>query len=170
VCVKGLEQGEIPRKTLVFEPDVRQLSDEGMEMETSLVEPDENGMVNLVIQNNGDVTTKLCAGNCLGRLEFGCEVEEAAGDEDIEGCVKVVQSDSEQDDKAVRKRELVQMIDICRGASAEEARKVRECVLQAEDVFAVGKRELGEVAEVCHTVDTGDSHQLGSCRGEYPMP
>jgi len=43
VCVKGLVQGEIPRKTLVFEPDVRQLSDEGMEMEVSLVEPDENG-------------------------------------------------------------------------------------------------------------------------------
>ena len=34
---------------------------------------------------------------------------------------------------------------------------MRVCVLQAEDVFAVGKRELGEVAEVCHTVDTGDS-------------
>lgn len=124
VCVKGLVQGEIPRKTLVFEPDVRQLSDEGMEMEVSLVEPDENGMVvNLVIQNNGDVTRTLSDGNCLGRLEFGCEVEEAAGGENVEGCVKVVQSESEQD-KAVRKRELVQMMDICRGASAEEARKV----------------------------------------------
>jgi len=99
VCVKGLVQGEIPRKTLVFEPDVRQLSDEGMEMEVSLVEPDENGMVNLVIQNNGDVTRKLSAGNCLGRLESGCQVEEAAGDEDVEGCVKVVQSRSEQYDK-----------------------------------------------------------------------
>ena len=113
-------------------------------------------MVNLVIQNNGDVTRMLSAGNYPGRLEFGCEVEEAAGD-DVEGCVKVVQSESEQDDKVVRKREPVQMIDICRGASAEETRKVRKCVLQAEDVFAVGKRELGEVAEVCHTVDTGDS-------------
>jgi len=101
VCVKGLVQGEIPRKTLVFEPDVRQLRDEGMEMEVSLVEPDENGMVNLVIQNNGDVTRKLSDGNCLGRLDFGCEVEEAAGGEDVEGCVRVVQSESEQDDSSM---------------------------------------------------------------------
>jgi len=168
VCVKGLVQGEIPRKTLVFEPDVRQLSDEGMEMEVSLVEADENGMVNLVTQNHGEVTRKLSAGNFLGRLESGCEVEEAAGDEDVEGCVKVVQSESEQDDKAMRKRELVQMIDICRGASVEEARKVRKCVLQAEDVFAVGKRELGEVAEVCHTVDTGDSPPVRQLPRQVP--
>ena len=91
---EGLVQRGNPKEDLVFEPDVRQLSDEEMEMEVTLVEPDENGMVNLVIQNNGDVTRKLSAGNCLGRLEFGSEVEEAAGDEDVEGCVKVVQSES----------------------------------------------------------------------------
>ena len=45
-------------------------------------------MVNLVIENNGEVTRKLSAGNCLGRLKSGYEVEEAAGDEDVEGCVK----------------------------------------------------------------------------------
>ena len=91
---EGLVQRGNPKEDLVFEPDVRQLSDEEMEMEVTLVEPDENGMVNLVIQNNGDVTRKLSAGNCLGRLEFGSEVEEAAGDVDVEGCVKVVQSES----------------------------------------------------------------------------
>ena len=81
---EGLVQRGNPKEDLVFEPDVRQLSDEEMEMEVTLVEPDENGMVNLVIQNNGDVTRKLSAGNCLGRLEFGSEVEEAAGDVDVE--------------------------------------------------------------------------------------
>ena len=79
-----------------------------------------------------------------------------------------MQSESKQDDKAVRKRELVQMIDIFGGASAEEARKVRECVLQAEDVFAVGKRELGKVAEVCHTVDTGDSPPVRQLPRQVP--
>ena len=84
-------------------------------------------------------------------------MEEAAGGEDVEGCVKVVQSKSEQDDKAVRKTELVQMIDICRGASAEGRQGMCRSVFCRLKMSALGKRELGEVAEVCHTVDTGDS-------------
>ena len=55
----------------------------------------------------------------------------------------------------MRKRELVQMIFVRVQVQRRQGRC--ECVLLAEDVFAVGKRELGEVAEVCHTVDTGDS-------------
>ena len=64
-----------------------------------------------------------------------------------------MQSESKQDDKAVRKRELVQMIDIFGGASAEEARKVQECVFRLRMSLLWEKRELGEVTEVCHTVD-----------------
>ena len=64
---------------------------------------------------------------------------------------------------------MSQVIDICPELTAVEQEQLRECVLQAEDVFALEKGELGEVAEVCHTIDTGDSQPVRQLPRRVPF-
>jgi len=65
--------------------------------------------------------------------------------------------------KAVRKRELVQMIDICRGASAEKARKVQECVCRLRMSLLWEKESLVRSRRCVILWIQVTANQLGSC-------
>ena len=50
------------------------------------------------------------------------------------------------------------MLNVCEtNLSSEEAKRLRSCILEASDVFAVEKDELGTVTDVQHRIETGDN-------------
>ena len=50
------------------------------------------------------------------------------------------------------------MLNVCEtNLSSEEAKRIRSCVLEANDVFLVEQDELGTVTDVQHRIETGDN-------------
>ena len=57
-----------------------------------------------------------------------------------------------------QEQELSKMLNVCEtNLSSEEVKRLRSCILQASDVFAVDKDELGTVTDVQHQIETGDN-------------
>lgn len=50
------------------------------------------------------------------------------------------------------------MVNVCEtNLSSEEVKRLRFCILEANDVFAVEKDELGTVTDVQHRIETGNN-------------
>jgi len=141
------------RQPVVFEPDDTWLEESRLQVEDSLLDPDEAGRVNLVIHNPTSETRRLEAGcsigvamPCLDSDQSGGAVAGMAASEASSIQVRHVQPECGATVQA-RKTKLGRMLDIGEGQLApEEVAQVRSCVLQAHDVFAVEKGELGSVA------------------------
>ena len=74
--------------------------------------------------------------------------------------VQLVRNESSEESSNWERREaeLSQVLNIGEdGLTPEEVARVRSCILQARDVFALTKGELGEVDEILHHIETGDS-------------
>jgi len=151
------------RQPVVFEPDDAWLEESRLQVEDSLLDPDEAGRVNLVIHNPTSETRRLEAGcsigvamPCLDSDQSGEAVAGMATSEASSIQVRHVQPECGATVQA-RKTKLGWMLDIGEGQLApEEVAQVRSCVLQAHDVFAVEKGELGSVSEVQHRIKTED--------------
>ena len=134
-------------KHVIFDPDPRWMTTNGVEMEPSILEPDNKGMVDLVICNVEGSTKKLSSS-----LGIGTACNLPAEDELVTQVSMVRGRYSDAQEK------LSQLLNISKeGISPEESDKLRECLLQASDVFALDADQLGQVTEVCHTIDTGGS-------------
>ena len=60
-----------------------------------------------------------------------------------------------------REQELSKMLNVCEtNLSSKEVKRLRSCILEASDVFAVEKDELGTVTDVQHRIETllSDNH------------
>ena len=152
------------RQPVVFEPDDTWLEESRLQVEDSLLDPDEAGRVNLVIHNPTSETRRLEAGcsigvamPCLDSDQSGGAVVGMTASREASGIqVRHLQPECGATVQA-RKTKLGQMLDIGEGQLAsEEVARVRSCVLQAHDVFAVEKGELGSVSEVQHHIKTED--------------
>ncbi len=83
-CVCGVGAGE----TLVFDQDPEWMLGKRVQLEPSLVVADARGFVELMVHNSGDLTRtrKLSSGDLIGRVEEGCQIEEANSEEDGASC------------------------------------------------------------------------------------
>ena len=103
-------------------------------MELSILEPDDKGMVNLVICNLEGSTKKLSSCNLPAEDKLVTQVSMVRG-----RC-------------SGTQEQLSQLLN-----GSEENDKLRECLLQPSDVFVLDTDQLGQVTEMCHTIDTGSS-------------
>ena len=157
VIVKGkIEAGGCVGMPLMFNPDDRWMAGEGLQLETSLLEADSDGLVDLVVCNPEGMTKMVRDAGSVGMVEIVDEEEEEWVEDQPVVHVSFVRS--EVPEKADRRVRLVQAVDICKlGGTVDGAAKLQQCVVQAADVFALDKGELGQVVDLCHTIETGDS-------------
>ena len=92
-------------------------------------------------------------------LGSGTPVEPVVATDGVEVKARVVLGEGRgSSDAQCRRTKLAQIIEVCGDAcTAEEAVRLRACVLDSHDTFALEKAELGEVVEVQHHIETGDS-------------
>ena len=162
---------------MVFEPDDTWLAKSRLQVEDSLLDLDETGLVNLVIHNPTSGTMRLDAGCsigvatvCLDPDQFEGTISEMVMIEEASDIqVNLVRPDYSATRQA-RERELSRMLDIgTEQLTPEEVSQVRSCVLQAQDVFAVEKGELGNVSEVQHRIETEDGSPVRQAPRRVPF-
>ena len=152
---------------VVLEPDDTWLAESRLQVEDSLLDPEETELVRLVILNPTSETKRLDAGCSIGQA-IPCVDPDQSEETVLERStnkgvfdtrVNLVQTRKPtSDESAARKRMLSQMLDFGEeGLTPEEVFQVRDCVLRAQDVFSVEKGELGNVGEIQHCIETGDS-------------
>ena len=165
------------RQPVVFEPDDTWLAESRLQVEDSLLDLDETGLVNLVIHNPTSETMRLDAGcgigvatACLDPYQFEGTISEMAMMEEASDIqVNLVWPDYSATRQA-QERELSRMLDIgTEQLTPEEVSQVRSCVLQAQDVFAVEKGELGNVSEVQHRIETEDGSPVRQAPRRVPF-
>ena len=157
VIVKGkIEAGGCVGMPLMFNPDDRWMAGEGLQLETSLLEADSDGLVDLVVCNPEGMTKMVRDAGSVGIVEIVDEEEEEWVEDQPVVHVSFVRGEvPEKDD---RRERLVQAVDICKeGGTVDGAAKLQQCVVLAADVFALDKGELGQVVDLYHTIETGDS-------------
>ena len=138
---------------VVFTPGKTFLEEMGLQMEDSLLAPDQEGYVSLMIHNPTNAVVKLESGLSLGEVEeFEKVLEESCPREEAVNVVRVSEQLSE-----ARKSHLKGLVNICSGLSDYHISLIQACLEQAADVFAIEKEELGEVSDVYHHIETGGS-------------
>ena len=146
--VRGLVETGLPT---VFEPSNALITEPGLYLEDSLVDPDPDGRVCLVIHNSTGETKQLMSETALGVVEQCNESESqyhGLAVLAIEARIDLVKEDVEAGDQLVetRKKRLNEVVCIWEdGFSEDKAISIRNCVLQAVDNFAMEEDELGEV-------------------------
>ena len=71
--------------------------------------------------------------------------------------VQTIQEDSSAEAERQRRDQLSNLVHVCsEGRTEEELQALRQLLLEAHDVFALGEMERGEVKEVEHEIHTGD--------------
>ena len=153
------------KQLMLFEPDDTWLAESRLQVEDSLLDLDETGQVSLVIHNPTGESLRLDAGDSIG-VATACldpdqpegAVSEIAPMEEVSDVqVNLVHPECTATSQA-REKELSRMLDIGTDQlTPEEVAKVRSCVLQAHDIFAVEKSELENVSEVQHRTETAIS-------------
>ena len=134
-------------KHVIFDPDPIWMATNGLQMEPSILEPDDKGMVDLFICNLEGITKKLSVSQGIGSA-CNLPVEDEL----------VTQVSMVRGRRSDTQEQLSQLLNISKeGISSEESDKLRECLLKASDVFALDTDQLGQVTEMCHTIDTGNS-------------
>ena len=146
--------------SVLFQPDQRWMANTGLKIETSVVQPDSEGCVHLLVQNLSCNTFKLPIGAPVGQVEPCVEISpeklvENETNEEPVGLVNRIDIEKE------RKEELKEMLKVSEdGPSQNEQQRVRDFVLKAHDVFALSELERGEVEGIRHRIDTGESANL----------
>ena len=145
--------------------------DTGLQIEESVLQPDDEGYVHLLVQNHSHKTHKLPAGTPVGQIEPYIEVSpgELVDDESNGGPVGLVNQVKDENLQRERMEKLKGMLKISDdGLTPDEQAKVRDFVLTAHDVFALSELEKGEVEGITQEIDTGESPPPPSanCQGE----
>ena len=149
---------------MVFEPRNALITEPGFYLEDSLVKPDPDGRVCLVIHSSTGETKQLMSETTLGVVKQCTDSESqnpGLAVPSTEARINLVKDNVEAGDQLVetRKKRLKEVVCVWEdGLLEDEAISIRNCVLQAVDNSALEKDELGEVGEVEHCVETGDSY------------
>ena len=160
VIVKAKLPNSTPSTDSVFfQPNQRWMADTGLKIEESVVQPDDEGCVHLLVQNPSRDTHKLSIGTPVGQLEPCVEISpgELVNDETNEEPVGLVNriDDNVQKERVEKLKEMLRVSE--EGLTQDEQTRVRDFVLEAHDVFALSELERGEVEGIRHEIDTGDS-------------
>ncbi len=147
---------------VVFQPDTELLRQRGLQLEDSLLQPDEDGRVYLSAINPLPDAQKLTACTIIGQSErvYPSTLNtDVSPNEDVKILsISAHNSATLGDEKAAaRRREILEaQVKIAEDdRTPEQVESLRECVFEAADVFAVGD-ERGEVELVEHRIQTGD--------------
>ena len=175
-CQKGVVmeaqiEGSVPGSTVLFEPRAKLSRDLAMELEDSLLCPDEEGKIFVPIRNVTADTLCVSPGEHIGSVDL-IEVEGGTVTEDT--------STSLGEDKAYvativpqvedrRREKLAHLLTRGKAPDNEVGQQILECVLNFQDVFALDDRELGEVKGVEHVIDTGDSQPMRQLPRRVPF-
>ena len=149
---------------MLFEPDQKWTGEAELRIQNPIVQPDREGKVRLVIHNPSHEAKILGDSIHVGLAQLcdGPLVVQAASQQPPDGVnidVNVVRSQQcgAHPDHA-REQEISKMANVCEtNLSSEEAKRLRSCILEASDVFAVEKDELGTVTDVQHRIKTVDN-------------
>ena len=154
-------------KPILFNPDLTWQAVEGVELETSLLSPDEDGMVSQLVYNRTGTTKKLRGEDVIGTAE-PVELEQpATRDADVTVQVSMVSTEAGQ---TSRESKVVELVDVCaREISTSDQFKLQQCIKEASTIFAIDKTELGEVSDVCHSIETGDSAPVRQAPRRIPF-
>ena len=162
--VRARVEGPRENVTTLFEAEHEALGKEGLVVEDGTVFPDEEGCVTLVVQNYGDQSIHLAAGELLGQTKPVTVLPAAEGGGD-DGQVRALRQPTEAPgvghvdrQRLVRLQESLDLDHI--GLAAADKEQLRSVVEEFSDVFALDETELGSTEWVTHSIDTGDQHPI----------
>ena len=162
--VRARVEGPRENVTTLFEAEHEALGKEGLVVEDGTVFPDEEGCVTLVVQNYGDQSIHLTAGELLGQTKPVTVLPAAEGGGD-DGQVRALRQPTEAPEvghvdrqRLVRLQESLDLDHI--GLAAADKEQLRSVVEEFSDVFALDETELGSTEWVTHSIDTGDQHPI----------
>ena len=170
--VEAQIEGSVPGSTVLFEPRTEWSRSLGMELEDSLVCPNQEGKVFIPIRNATADTLRVLPGELIGSVDL-IEVEEDAvaegtptshGEKDKAYVVTVVS----QVENGKREK-LANRLTKGKDPDSEVGQQILECALDFQDVFALDDRELGEAKGVEHVIDTGDSQPMRQLPRRVPF-
>lgn len=152
-------------QSIIFEPAQRELREYGLQLEPSIVEPQENRLegactVRLVIENSNTHPVFLPANQLIGHLQPAkCLCQEEAT-KVLHSQVNFVSSSSSVDSSDFQQRckAILEMVHVDRSAlRGEECTELDTLMTEYADIFAVNSAEIGRTDLVDHQINTGDS-------------
>ena len=118
--------------SVFFQPNQRWMADTGLKIEESVVQPDDEGCVHLLVQNPSRDTHKLSIGTPVGQLESCVEISpgELVNDETNEEPVGLVNriDDNVQKERVEKLKEMLRVSE--EGLTQDEQKRVRDFVLE----------------------------------------
>ena len=177
-CQKGAVveaqiEGNAPGSTVLFEPSTEWSRRMGMELEDTLVCPDEEGKIFIPMRNATVDTLQVLPGELIGSVDL-IEVEEDpgvgdtptnVGEDEVYVATQSVVSQGEE----VRREKLANLLTKGKDPDSEIGQQILECALDFQDVFALDDTELGEAKGVEHVIDTGDSQPMRQLPRRVPF-
>ncbi len=148
----------------MFKPDRAWIAEVGLKVEDTLLEPDGEGRLKLLVHNPSGETKKLPNNSVVGRIElYGGDpsnggsgsLEGTNSNPDVTTSIQMVTGEKGSlgalGDSEIRQRKekLEDLMDVSKESlSEDDIQQIRTCVAEAHHVFALEKNELGEVTVV----------------------
>ena len=167
--IKARIDGPVEKSLTLFESE-ETLAKSGVTVPDAAVEPTEDGLVTLIVENHGMESVHLDDGVILGRMEpANLSVTSEAEPPRVNTLQSVQPVPCVEWDMSVvesgksvsaipRRRRLLDMLKLKNSAlSREELKQLESLILSFDDVFAVDSSELGSTDVISHSINTGDS-------------
>ena len=121
------------------------------------MQPDDTGKVYLLPHNSTDAPQKLEPELLLGHVEeYYAATEDVSTQPEEQHLCNQIKLQSSTIDQEKRSR-LESQLHICEeGCTQQEIPSMKECILNAADMFATTKAERGEVDTIEHNIETGN--------------
>ncbi len=141
------------------------LKKRGLRIAESLLEPDGEHCVRIPIENVSCESVYLESRVLLGQIEPvtvvtepEAAIKQMTGEEEPECIVSQVTGDSpsELSCPTARSSKLIESVHVEESLSTDQARQLRDLILEFADVFALDPHELGTTDLVTHVIDTSD--------------
>ena len=151
-----IAQVNVKNVPILFAPRA-ELTKAGLQLEDALLQPDDTGQVYLLAHNSTDAPQKLEPELLLGHVEeYAATEEKVSTQPEEQHLCNQIKLQSSTIDQEKRSR-LESQLHICEeGRTPQEITTMKECILNAADVFATTKAERGEVDTVEHKIETGN--------------
>ena len=147
---------------IVFEPDRYWLKDSGLQVEESVLHANKDGHAQVLVANPTDSPKELTCGAVVGQVEPFVEVSPKGMLDDAVETVNEVEYQNggvlNIDVDPNRKEKLKKLLKVGSAKLTDkEKSQMCDCVLEAQNLFALTELEQGEVTGVTHEIDTGES-------------
>ena len=189
--VKAQVEGDLKGHPMIFQPDTQFMAQSGVQLEDAILQPDGQGQVYLTAINPAYDFQKLPPHILIGQVESMTDTKQLPDPvikppgtvpDDLNQCSKEHQvltvhvathraAQLESEEAQQRRTQLEDQLHISRESrTEEEVASLKQCILNASDIFADGS-EHGRVDPklVEHTITTGDHPPIKQASRRVPF-